>query len=249
MSRLKGKIALVTGASKGIGAAIAQPFAAAGAAVVVNYRSDEAGARRVVAAIEAAGGNAVAVQADVRIAADVAQLFESARRHFGPVDVLVNNAGIYRFGPFESFGEAEFHEQMDANVLSAWLTSQAAIRQFGAAGGCILNVASAGVELYPPMASLYVATKAAVVAMTRVIAKELGPRGIRVNAIAPGATQTEGLQALGLAGSPMEEQMKAATPLGRLGTPQDIAPLAVFLASDDARWITGEVICASGGLR
>lgn len=249
MSTLSGKVAVVTGASKGIGAAIAQGLAAAGAAVVVNYASSQDGADRVVADIAAAGGRAAAVQANISNAADVRRLFEEARAHFGPVDVLVNNAGVYAFGPLESVTEAEFRRHFETNVWSVFLTTQEAAKQFGPDGGSIVNVATAGVALAGPYSSLYTATKSAVVAITRVLAKELGPRNIRVNAIAPGGTATEGLAALGFLGSEQERQMVAATPLGRLGTPADIAPVAVFLASDAARWITGDTLFASGGLQ
>lgn len=247
--KLSGKVALVTGASKGIGAEIARALAEAGASVAVNYATDHAAAGRLVDEITARGGKAIAIQADVATGAGVEHLFQELGREFGPTDILVNNAGIYRFGPLESVTEEEFHQQFNTNVLSVFLVSQAAVKQFPMSGGSIVNIATAGVELNSPMTSLYTATKSAVVAMTRVLAKELGARNIRVNAIAPGATETEGLQALGFLGSGMDIQTIAATPLQRLGRPSDIAPVAVFLAGADAGWVTGETICVSGGLR
>lgn len=247
--RLNGKVAIVTGASKGIGAAIAKALAAEGAAVVVNYASSVADAERVVAHITGKGGRAIAVKADVSTSAEVEHLFRETRRAFGPANVLVNNAGVYSFGPLESVTSDEFHRQMNTNVLGTFLATQAAAAQFGETGGSIINIASAAVEMNGPGTALYTATKSAVVAMTKVLSKELGPRNIRVNAVAPGATESEGLHALGIFGSDFLNGMIAQTPLGRLGQPDDIAPVAVFLASDESAWVTGEVIFASGGQR
>ena len=249
MSDLKGKVAVVTGASKGIGAAIAKGLGAAGAAVVVNYASSREGADRVVAEITGKGGRAVAVQGDVAKAADVRRLFEETRRAFGPVDVLVNNAGVYQFDPIESVSESEFHRQFDTNVLGPILAIQEAVKHFGPRGGSVINVSSVSSTAAVPNSAVYSATKGALDAMTRVLAAELGPRKIRVNTIAPGGVETEGLHRMGILGSDLEKQMVAQTPLGRLGQPDDIAGVAVFLASDAARWLTGERIAASGGLR
>ncbi|MCF7535093.1 SDR family NAD(P)-dependent oxidoreductase [Pseudomonas petrae] len=249
MARLNGKVAIVTGSSKGIGAAIAKGLAAEGAAVVVNYASSTVDANRVVEEITSRGGRAIAIQADVSKSADIQRLFQEAQAAFGTINVLVNNAGVYSFGPLESVTEDEFHRQMNTNVLGAFLTMQAAAQHFGDNGGSIINIASAAVEMNGPGTALYTATKSAIVAMTKVLSKELGPRHIRVNAVAPGATESEGLHALGIFGSDFLNGMIAQTPLGRLGQPEDIAPVAVFLASDDAAWVTGEVIFASGGQR
>lgn len=249
MGKLTGKVALVTGASKGIGAGIAKGLAAAGASVIVNYRSGELDAARVVGTIAAAGGNATAVQADVSKAADVKKLFERAAQVFGPVDILVNNGGVYSFGPLEAFTEDEFHRQYNANVLGAFLTMQAFLRQSGPTGGSIINILTAGITLDDPYSSLYTSTKSALASATRVLAKELASKKIRVNAIAPGATITEGYHTMGVPGSEMEAQMIASTPLGRIGRPEDIAPVAVFLASEDAAWVTGDVLYASGGMQ
>ncbi|MGV8864690.1 MAG: SDR family NAD(P)-dependent oxidoreductase [Pseudomonas sp.] len=249
MGRLNGKVAIVTGSSKGIGAAIAKGLAAQGAAVVVNYASSAADAGRVVEQITLQGGRAIAIQGDVSKAADIERLFDQAHAAFGQVNVLVNNAGVYSFGPLDSVTENEFHRQMDTNVLGTFLTMQAAAKHFGDNGGSIVNIASAAVEMNDAGTALYTATKAAIVAMTKVLSNELGPRNIRVNAIAPGATESEGLHALGIFGSDFLNGMIAQTPLGRLGQPEDIAPVAVFLASDEAAWVTGEVIFASGGQR
>ena len=249
MKSVAGKVAIVTGASKGIGAGIAKALAAAGAAVVVNYASSKDAAERVVAEILTGGGKAIAVQADVSKAADVESLFETAIESFGRLDVLVNNAGVYKFGPVESITEEDFHQHFNANVLSVFLATQQAVKRFGPEGGSVINIATAGVSLNGPWSSLYTATKSAVVTITRVLSKELGGRKIRVNAIAPGGTVTEGAQQVGFLGSDMEQQMIAATPLGRLGQPSDIAPIAVFLASDESAWISGDTIFASGGLQ
>jgi 3-oxoacyl-[acyl-carrier protein] reductase len=249
MSKLSGKVAIVTGASKGIGAAIAKSLGAEGAAVVVNYASSKAGADRVVAEIERTGGKAVAVQGDVAKAADVKRLFEAARKAFGTVDVLVNNAGIYKFEPLDAVTEDEYRRQFDTNVLGTILAAQEAAKQFPEAGGSIINVSSVASVKAMAGTTVYAATKSAVDSVTRVLAAELGPRKIRVNAIAPGGIDTEGVQTAGVVGSDFQKQMVAETPLGRFGQPDDVAKVAVFLASDDSAWLTGERITASGGYR
>jgi len=249
VSKLTGKTAVVTGASKGIGAAIAKALAAEGAAVVVNYASSREGADKVVADIVAAGGKALAVQGDVSKGADVTRLFAETKAAFGPVDVLVNNAGVYQFAPLDGVTEDEFHRQFNTNVLGLLLATQEAARHFNPEGGSIINISSGAVAMNLPETSTYTATKASVDAITRVLSKELGPRKIRVNAISPGAVETEGVHAMGIIGSDFEKQLTSQTPLGRMGQPTDIAPVAVFLASADSGWLTGEVILASGGLR
>ena len=248
MKNLTNKVALVTGASKGIGAGIAKALGAAGAAVIVNYNGDADGAAVVVAAIEASGGRGVAVQANVSQASDVQRLFAESTEAFGRIDILVNNAGIFGFSPIENATEAEFHRYFDINVLSVFLTTQEATRQFGNAGGAIINIASSAIELNGAGSGLYTASKAAVVAISKVAAKELGPRKIRVCVVAPGGTETEGAHAAGFFAQPeFVQQAIAQTSLGRIGQPDDIAPVVAFLASDDARWITGAVIFATGG--
>ncbi|EJL27609.1 dehydrogenase of unknown specificity, short-chain alcohol dehydrogenase [Caulobacter sp. AP07] len=249
MSKLSGKTAVVTGASKGIGAAIAKALAAEGAAVVVNYASSREGADKVVAEIVAAGGKALAVQGDVSKGADVTRLFAETKAAFGPVDVLVNNAGVYQFAPLDGVTEDEFHRQFNTNVLGLLLATQEAARHFNPEGGSIINISSGAVSMNLPETATYTATKASVDAITRVLSKELGPRKIRVNAISPGAVETEGVHAMGIIGSDFEKHLTSQTPLGRMGQPDDIAPVAVFLASADSGWLTGEVILASGGLR
>lgn len=249
MSKLSNKVAVVTGASKGIGAGIAKSLAAAGASVVVNYSSSREGADKVVAAITKAGGKAVAVQADVSKPADIARLFAETKKAFGTADILVNNAGIYKFEPLQDVTAEEFHRQFNTNVLGLLLTSQAAANQFSKAGGSIINISSVVASNALPQSSVYSATKAAVDSISRTLAAELGPRNIRVNSLNPGGTVTEGLESAGVVGSDMEKYMVANTPLGRLGQPDDIAKVAVFLASDDAGWVTGQAITASGGLR
>jgi 3-oxoacyl-[acyl-carrier protein] reductase len=249
MADLKGKVAIVTGASKGIGAGIAKGLAAAGASVVVNYSSSKADADEVVAQITAKGGKAVAVGGDVSKAADVQKLFAETKKAFGVPDVLVNNAGVYDFEPLENVTEAEFHRQYNINVLGTVLTIQEAVKHFGPKGGSVINVSSVAGANAVPNSVVYSGTKAAVDSVTRVLAKELGSRNIRVNAIAPGGVETEGTHRIGVIGSDFEKQMIADTPLGRLGQPDDIARVAVFLASDDSSWLTGERITASGGLR
>jgi 3-oxoacyl-[acyl-carrier protein] reductase len=249
MSKLAGKVAVVTGASKGIGAGIAKALGAEGAAVVVNYSSSREGADRVVAEIKAKGGKAIAVQGDVSKAADVRRLFAATKEAFGALDVLVNNAGVYQFNPLESVTEEEFHGQFDTNVLGLLLTTQEAAKHFGAEGGSVINIGSTASQVTPPTTVVYTATKGAVDAITHVLAKELAPRKIRVNAINPGAVETEGAHAVGVIGSDFEKQLVAQTPLGRMGQPEDIAPVAVFLASADSGWLTGEILLASGGMR
>ena len=249
MSKLQNKVAIVTGASKGIGASIAKHLAAEGAAVVVNYASSKEGADRVVAEIAGGGGKAVAVQANVAKQVDIDRLFAEAKKAFGKVDILVNNAGIYDFSPLGSVTEEHFHKQFDLNVLGLILASQAASKHFGTAGGSIINISSVASTMPVADGSVYSATKAAVDAVTRSLAKELGPRNIRVNSINPGMVETEGVRSAGIAESDFRKQVEAQTPLGRIGQPQDIAPAAVFLASSDAAWITGETLAIAGGLR
>jgi 3-oxoacyl-[acyl-carrier protein] reductase len=249
MGELEGKVAIVTGASKGIGAAIAKGLGAAGAAVVVNYASSLEGADRVVAEITGRGGRAVAVQGDVAKAADVRRLFEETQRAFGTLDVLVNNAGVYQLEPIESVVEEAFHRQFNTNVLGPILAIQEAVKHFGPKGGSVINISSVASTAAPPNSVVYSATKGALDTVTRVLATELGPRRIRVNTIAPGGVETEGVHAAGLMGSDFEKQVVAGTPLGRFGQPEDIAGVAVFLASDAAGWVTGERISASGGFR
>jgi 3-oxoacyl-[acyl-carrier protein] reductase len=246
---LAGKVAVVTGASKGIGAGIAKSLAAAGAKVVVNYASSREGADKVVAEIAAQGGKAIAVQGDVSKAADVQRLFAEAKKAFGSLDVLVNNAGIYKFDPLEDVTEQEFHRQYDVNVLGTILATQEAAKYFGPNGGSVINMGSVASELGFPHSVVYASTKGAVDTITQVLAKELAPRKIRVNVIAPGGVETEGLHTIGIVGSDMETQMIAQTPLGRLGQPDDIARVALFLASDQSGWMTGERLTVSGGLR
>jgi 3-oxoacyl-[acyl-carrier protein] reductase len=246
--RLTGKVAVVTGASKGIGAAIALHLAAEGAAVVVNYASSKEGADRVVAEITGKGGRAVAVQANVAKQADIQRLFAETKKAFGRLDILVNNAGIYEFAPIESVTPEHFHKQFDLNVLGLLLTTQEALKQLGA-GGSIINISSVAATATLPATSVYSATKAAVDAVTRSLAKELGPRQIRVNSINPGMVETEGVHAAGIADSDFRRQTEAQTPLGRIGQPQDIGPAAVFLASGESGWITGETLYIAGGIR
>jgi len=249
MSRLKDKVAVVTGASKGIGASIAKALASDGAAVVVNYSSARADADKVVADIRDRSGKAVAVQADVSKAADVQRLFEETKKAFGRVDVLVNNAGVYQFAPIGDFTEEQFRRLFDTNVLGVLLASREAAKYFGDDGGTIINIGSAVTQLTPPASSVYTGTKAAVDAITRVLAKELGPKRIRVNSINPGLVETEGVHAAGFIGSDFQKNAESQTPLGRIGQPEDIAPVAVFLASQDSGWLTGELVTAAGGMR
>jgi 3-oxoacyl-[acyl-carrier protein] reductase len=247
--KLSGKVAVVTGASKGIGAAIAKQLATEGAAVVVNYASSKSAADKVVAEITQAGGKAVAIQADVAKKADIDRLFAETKKAFARLDILVNNAGVYEFLPLDQITEEHFHKQFDLNVLGPVLASQAAAKLFDSAGGSIINLSSVVSTLAVPQASVYSGTKGALDAITRSLATELGPRKIRVNAIRPGMVETEGTHAAGIDGSEMQKQVQAQTPLGRLGQPDDIASTAVFLASADSSWITGETFVIAGGLR
>src|ERR1700731_3590605 len=245
--KLNGKVAVVTGASKGIGAGIAKGLAAAGAAVVVNYASSREGAERLVADITDNGGKAIAVKADVSKAADVQRLFDETKKAFGSLDILVNNAGIYRFAPLEDLTEDEFHREFNTNVLGLLLATKEAMKHFGPDGGSVINISSVASMSPTPTAVVYSATKGAVDTITRVLAKELGPRKIRVNAINPGGVETEGTHSMGVIGSDFEKQMVAQTPLGRTGQPDDIASVAVFLASAASGWLTGETIAVGGG--
>ena len=247
--KLEGKVALVTGASKGIGASIAKHLADEGAAVVVNYSSSREGADRVVAEITKNGGKAFAVQANVAKEAEIRRLFAEAREAFGPLDILVNNAGIYEFSPLENVTAEHFHKMFDLNVLGLIFASQEAVKYFRSGGGNIINISSMASTAAMPNASVYSATKSAVDAVTRSLAAELGPRHIRVNAINPGMVETEGVHAAGIAESDFRKQIESQTPLGRIGQPQDIATAAVFLASNDSEWITGETLRIAGGFR
>ncbi len=249
MSKLTGKVALVTGASKGIGARIAHELGAAGASVAVNYATSKEGADRVVEGITKEGGKAIAVQGDVSKSADIVRIFEETKKAFGTLDVLVNNAGVYNFTPIEAVTEEEFHRQFNTNVLGLILATKEAVKHFGREGGSIINIGSTVTATAPPTSVIYTATKGAVDAVTHVLAKELGPRNIRVNSINPGGVETEGTHSFGMIGSDFEKQLVAQTPLGRLGQPTDIAPIAVFLASSDSGWLTGETLLASGGMR
>ncbi len=248
MAKLTGKVAVVTGASKGIGASIAKALAAEGAAVVVNYASSREGADRVVKAITDGGGKAVAVQAHVDKAADVERLFAETEKALGPVNILVNNAGVYDFTPLDGITEESFHRHFNINVLGLLLASQAAARHFGDKGGSIINIGSVVSTFLPTDSAVYTGTKGAVDAVTGVLAKELGPRKIRVNSLNPGLVVTEGTRTAGTVGGEFETQVVKDTPLGRTGQPNDIAPVAVFLASDDAGWVTGQLLQVSGGL-
>jgi 3-oxoacyl-[acyl-carrier protein] reductase len=248
MSNLNDKVAVVTGASKGIGAAIAKRLSEAGAAVVVNYSSGKEDADRVVGDIKANSGKAIAIKGDVAKAADMQRLFAETKKAFNRLDVLVNNAGVYKFLPLEEITEDEFHREFNINVLGTLLATKEAVKYFGPNGGSVINmssIASAGEANAP----IYSGTKGAVDAITRGLATELGPRKIRVNAIAPGGVETEGTHSAGIIGSDFEKAMIAGTPLGRIGHPDDIARIAVFLASDDSAWLTGERLTASGGYR
>ncbi|RFB79066.1 glucose 1-dehydrogenase [Methylovirgula sp. 4M-Z18] len=249
MSKLKNKVAVVTGASKGIGAAIARALAAEGASVVVNYATSKAGADKVVGEIVKAGGKAVAVQGDVSKAAEAQGLIDTAVKNYGRLDILVNNSGVYEFAPLEAITEEQFHRQFNTNVLGLLLVSQAAANHIGSDGGSIINISSVASRLTPPASAVYSGTKGAVDSITGVLARELGPKQIRVNSINPGFVETEGTHAAGVVGSDFANGAIAQTPLGRIGQPDDIAAVAVFLASDDSRWLTGEKIIASGGFR
>jgi 3-oxoacyl-[acyl-carrier protein] reductase len=247
--KLNGKVAVVTGASKGIGAAIAKEFGDEGAAVVVNYASAKEDADRIVDQITKRGGQAVAVQANVAKKADVERLFSAAKKAFGKIDILVNNAGVYDWSPIEEITEEQFHKQFDVNVLGLLLATREAVKQFDSSGGNIINISSAVTSLTPPGSSVYTGTKGAVDAITRTLAKELGPHKIRVNAINPGLVETEGVRAGGFDQGDLRKSIEAQTPLGRIGQPEDIGPAAVFLASSDSAWITGETLRVAGGLR
>lgn len=249
MSKLKNKVAIVTGASKGIGAGIAKAYGTEGASVVVNYSSDKEGADRVVAEITGNGGKAVAVQANVSVAADVKRLFAETKNAFGQLDILVNNAGIFKFEPLEAVTEEEFHRQFNTNVLGTILTTQQALNEFGTNGGSVINVSSVVSENPLANSVVYSATKGAVDTIAGTLSKEFGGRKIRVNTIAPGGVETEGAHSMGMIGSDMEKYIVSQTPSGRIGQPDDIAKVAVFLASDDAEWVNGERITVSGGLR
>jgi 3-oxoacyl-[acyl-carrier protein] reductase len=240
-------VAVVTGASKGIGAGIARELAAAGAAVVVNYAAAKDDAERVVASIKQKGGKAIAVQGDVSKEADVKRLFAETRQAFGPVDVLVNNAGVYAFQAIEEVSEAEYRREFDVNVLGPLLATREAVAHFNGNGGSVINVSSVVSTKAFPAAAIYSGTKGALDAITRAFAAELGPRKIRVNTIAPGMIETEGVTTIGVIGSDLEKQVAAQTPLGRIGQPDDVAKIAVFLASDRSGWVTGERIVAAGG--
>ncbi len=247
MDRLKDKVAIVTGASKGIGAGIAKALAREGASVVVNYSSSREGADAAVAEITAKGGKAIAIHGSVAKAAEVERLFAEAKTAFGKLDILVNNAGVFQFLPIEAFSEEEFHRQFNTNVLGMMLATQQAVKQFGDEGGSVINIGSVISRSPMPGGSIYAATKGAVNLVTQSLAKELGAKKIRVNSINPGGVDTEGARSAGVIGSDFEKQMIQQTPLGRMGQPEDIARVAVFLASDEARWITGELIAVSGG--
>jgi 3-oxoacyl-[acyl-carrier protein] reductase len=248
MSTLKGKVAVVTGASKGIGAAIAKSLGAAGASVVVNYASDKAGADKAVEAITKAGGKAVLVKGDVSKPADAQAIIDAAIKNFGKLDILVNNSGVYEMRPLEAIDEQHFHKQFDVNVLGLLLVTQAAVKHLPK-GGSIINIGSLVSRITPPASAVYTATKGAVDAITGVLSLELGSKGIRVNALNPGLVETEGTHTAGFIGSDFHKGAVAQTPLGRTGEPNDIATAAVFLASDDAGWINGQLINAAGGAR
>ncbi len=249
MGKLQNKVAVVTGASKGIGAEIAKQLAAEGAAVVVNYSSSKEGAERVVGQITGKGGKAIAVQASIAKQEEIEQLFSEAKKAFGKIDILVNNAGIYEFSPIEGITDEHFYKHFDLNVLGLIHASKEAAKYFGAEGGTIINISSLASTFAVPNSSVYSATKGAVDTITRTLAKELGPRKIRVNAINPGMVETEGVRAGGFNEGELRQQIEAMTPLGRIGQPEDIAPAAVFFASNDSSWITGETLVIAGGLR
>jgi 3-oxoacyl-[acyl-carrier protein] reductase len=249
MGKLTGKVAVVTGASKGIGAGIAKELAAQGAKVVVNYASSKEGADKVVAAIKKTGGDAVAIGGSVAKPAEIDRLFAETKKAYGRVDVLVNNAGVYQFAPLEAITEESIAQMYGTNVTGLLLATKAAVALFPAEGGSVINIGSVASDQTPPMSVVYSGTKGAVDAITRVLAKELGPKKIRVNAVNPGPVVTEGFKTSGVEGSEFEKQMLLSTPLGRLGTPEDISGVVAFLASDDARWISGSLLQVAGGMR
>ena len=249
MNKLANKVAIVTGASKGIGAEIARGLAREGAAVVVNYSTDQSGVDKVVSDITGQGGKAIAVQGNVASREEVQRLFAKTKDAFGTPAIVVNNAGVYTLGTLEQFTEEEFHRQFNTNVLGLLLVSQTAVDSFGEDGGSLINIGSTVTRLLPPQSTIYAATKGAIDTITQVLSKELGPKKIRVNSINPGMTDTEGNRTSGLIGSPFQAQFEAMTPLGRIGQPSDISPIAVFLASEDSAWVTGEVILAGGGMK
>ena len=248
MSKLTGKVAVVTGASKGIGAGVATALAAEGASVVVNYASSKDGADAVVARINAAGGQAVAVRGDVSKQADAQAIVDAAIQKFGRLDILVNNSGVYGFAPLENITEEDFHRHFNINVLGLLFTTQAAAKHMDE-GASIINISSVVTRITPPHSAVYTGTKGAVDAITGVLSRELGARKIRVNAVNPGIIETEGTHSAGFIGSEFEAAAVTQTPLGRIGQPSDIASIAVFLASDDSYWLTGEQLLAGGGLR
>jgi 3-oxoacyl-[acyl-carrier protein] reductase len=249
MSKLKGKVAIVTGASKGIGAGIAKQLASDGASVIVNYASDKTGADATVTAIVKAGGKATAIGASVSEASGIDTLFAQAKKTYGTVNILVNNAGVYKFAPLEAVTVEDIDYMYNTNVKGLLLTTKAAVAQFPATGGSIINIGSVASEQTPPASSIYSSTKGAVDTITRVLAKELGPKKVRVNSVNPGPVVTEGFKSAGVEGSDFEKQMLAGTPLGRIGQPEDIGTVVSFLASDDANWITGSLLQGAGGLR
>lgn len=249
MKKLANKIAVVTGASKGIGAQIAKSLAADGASVVVNYASAKEGADKVVADIVANGGKAIAIQGDVSKSADMINLFKETKSTYGAIDVLVNNAGVYQFGALADITDEEFHRQFNINVLGLLLASREAVNNFNENGGSIINIGSAVTAITPPGSAVYTATKGAVEAITHVLAKELGAKNIRVNSLNPGMVETEGTHTAGFIGSDFQAESERTAPLGRIGQPEDISLVATFLASDESRWLTGETLIASGGVR
>jgi 3-oxoacyl-[acyl-carrier protein] reductase len=249
MGKLSGKVAIVTGASKGIGAGIAKALAAEGASVIVNYSSSREGADRVVAEIVKKDGKALAIQGDVSKALDIKRLFEEAQKAFGALDILVNNAGIFQFDPLEAVTEQEFHRQYNTNVLGPILTARESLKYFGPKGGNIINIGSIAAKSPPPASVIYSSTKGALDTVTKALATELGPKKIRVNSINPGGVDTEGARSMGVIGSDFEKAMVAGTPLGRMGQPDDIAKAVTLIASDEAAWITGETISVGGGFR
>jgi 3-oxoacyl-[acyl-carrier protein] reductase len=247
--KLEGKVAIVTGASKGIGASIAEQLAEEGASVVVNYSASKEGATRVVESIQRKGGKAVAIQANIATPKDIDHLFSETNKAFGKLDILINNAGIYEFAPLEQITVEHFQKHFDLNVLGLLLACKAAVSYFSASGGSIVNISSIASTLCAPDAAVYSATKAAVDAITRTLAKELGPRKIRVNSVNPGVVATEGTKSAGILESDFRKEFEEKTPLGRIGIPKDVAPAVAFLASEDASWITGESLYISGGFR